>query len=78
MLKYPIRSIGVFGSFARNQQTENSDVDVLVDVAPEIGLGFVELANELEKILSAKVDLVSRRAIKPHYTHLIERDLIYV
>lgn len=76
--KYPIRSIGVFGSFARNEQKEGSDVDVLVDVAPEIGLGFIDLAEELEKMLSEKVDLVSKRAIKPQYTPIIERDLIYV
>jgi predicted nucleotidyltransferase len=76
--KYPIKSIGVFGSVARNESNPNSDVDVLVDVAPEIGLGFIDLAEELEKLLSEKVDLVSKRAIKPSYTSIIERDIVYV
>ena len=76
--KYPIKSIGVFGSVARNKQHEGSDVDVMVDVAPEIGLGFIDLAEELESLLSEKVDLVSKRAIKPSYISIIERDLVYV
>ena len=76
--KYPISSIGVFGSVARNMQQEGSDVDVLVDVAPEIGLGFIDLAQELENLLSEKVDLVSKRAIKAPYLSIIERDLVYV
>jgi uncharacterized protein len=76
--KYPIRALGVFGSFARNEQHEGSDVDVMVDVAPDIGLGFIDLAEDLEKLLAEKVDLVSKRAIKPQYSSIIERDLIYV
>jgi uncharacterized protein len=76
--KYPIQSIAIFGSVARNAQGQGSDVDVLVDVAPEIGLGFIELAEELEKLLSEKVDLISKRAIRPPYLSIIERDLVYV
>ena len=78
LAKYPIKTLGVFGSFARNEQREGSDLDVLVDVAPEIGLGFIDLAQDLEKLLTEKVDLVSKRAIKPQYPPIIERDLIYV
>jgi len=40
-------------------------VDILVDVDPTIGLGFVTLAERLEEVLGLPVDLVSRRAIKP-------------
>ena len=76
--RYPIRALGVFGSVSRNEQHEGSDVDVLVDVAPEIGLGFIDLAEELERLLAEKVDLVSTRAIRPQYSSIIHRDLIYV
>ncbi len=76
--RFRVRSLALFGSYARNQQTERSDVDILVEVDPSIGLGFVSLADELERRLHARVDLVSSRAVKPNRRRLIEPDLIYV
>ncbi len=78
--RYPIQRLALFGSWARREADENSDVDVLVDVLvevdPSIGLRFVELAEELERALGQPVDLVSRRAIKPSYWAKIEPELI--
>jgi predicted nucleotidyltransferase len=76
--RFPLRTMALFGSYARNQQTERSDVDVLVEVDPSIGLGFVTLAEELERRLQERVDLVSSRAIKANRRQIIQRDLIYV
>jgi uncharacterized protein len=76
--RFRVRSLALFGSYARNQQTEKSDVDILVEVDPSIGLGFVTLADELESRLQERVDLVSSRAVKPNRRRLIEPDLIYV
>ena len=76
--RFRVRTLALFGSYARNQQTERSDVDVLVEVDPSIGLGFVPLAEELERRLQERVDLVSSRAVKPSRRRLIEPDLIYV
>ena len=76
--RFLVRSLALFGSYARNQQTEQSDVDILVEVDPSIGLGFVTLAEELERRLQERVDLVSSRAVKPSRRRLIEPDLIYV
>ena len=76
--RFRVRTLALFGSYARNQQTERSDVDILVDVDPSIGLGFVSLAEELERRLQERVDLVSSRAVKPNRWPLIEPDLIYV
>ncbi len=76
--QFRVRTLALFGSYARNQQTEKSDVDILVEVDPSIGLGFVSLADELERRLQQKVDLVSSRAVKPNRRRLIEPDLIYV
>jgi hypothetical protein len=73
-----VRTLALFGSYARNQQTEKSDVDILVEVDPAIGLGFVSLADELERRLQQRVDLVSSRAVRPNRRRLIEPDLIYV
>lgn len=76
--RFKVKRLALFGSYARNEQTETSDVDVLVEVDPSIGLGFVSLADELEQRLGARVDLVSYRAVKPNRWRLIEPDLIYV
>jgi len=74
--RYPIRRLALFGSWARGEQLPDSDVDILVDVAPSIGLSFVSLAEELEQLLGTKVDLVSTRAIRPALWAEIEPELI--
>jgi len=76
--RFRVRTLALFGSYARNEQTERSDVDILVEVDPSIGLGFVSLAEELERRLQERVDLVSSRAVKPNRWPLIKPDLIYV
>lgn len=75
--KYPIKSIGIFGSVARGESDENSDVDILVEFEKPIGIEFIDLANELESILHQKVDLISKSGIKPKYLKAIEKDLHY-
>ena len=75
--EFPVKRIALFGSYARGSQVSGqSDVDILVEVDPSIGLGFVTLANRLEQLLGTRVDLVSRRAIKPSLWKLIEPELI--
>lgn len=74
--RYPIQRLALFGSWARGDAREDSDVDILVEVDPSIGLRFVELGDELERALGRRVDLVSRRAIKPSLWERIEPELI--
>lgn len=76
--KYPIASIGLFGSIVRNDFTEDSDVDIIVDFNGKIGIEFVDLAEELEKMFQRKVDLVSKNGIKERYFRIIEPEIIYV
>jgi uncharacterized protein len=76
--KYPIQSLAIFGSFSRKEQTESSDVDILVEFKENIGIKFIDLADELEQLLGIKVDLVSKKGIKEKYLRAIENDLIYV
>lgn len=78
LLRYPISELGMFGSYARNDFNENSDIDILVDFNGPIGIKFLDLAHELEDILQNKVDLVSRKGIKPKYLSVIEKNLIHV
>ena len=70
--------MALFGSVVRGEATEASDIDILVEVDPSIGLGFVTLAERLEQLLGHRVDLVSRRAIKPSLWAQIEPELLDV
>lgn len=74
--RYPIHRLALFGSWARGDASQESDVDILVDVDPSIGLRFVDLAEELERAIGRRVDLVSRRAIKPSLWKRIESELV--
>ena len=76
--KYPISSLGLFGSIVRADFTEHSDIDIIVDFNDKIGIEFITLADELESILNHKVDLVSRGGIKQKYLEVIEPQIIYV
>lgn len=64
--RYPIRSMGVFGSFARGEAGEDSDLDVLVEFGGNIGLFDVAgLQIDLSEALGMKVDLANKAALKP-------------
>jgi uncharacterized protein len=76
--KYPIKTLAIFGSFARNEQTASSDLDLMVEFHSRVGSEFIELADELEDILGIKVDLVSKKGVKERYFERIKEDLIYV
>lgn len=76
--KYPISELALFGSYARGDNHEKSDIDILVDFNGRIGIEFISLAHELEDIFQAKVDLVSRKGIKPEYLPFVEKNLIHV
>lgn len=76
--RYPIQRLALFGSYARDEATHDSDIDVLVEFGQPVGVQFFDLAQELEILLGHSVDLVSRNGIKPVYYAAIEPDLIDV
>ena len=76
--QFKVRKLALFGSYARGDQHQDSDVDIFVEVDPSIGLEFVTLAERLERALKASVDLVSSRAVSSQAFKLIEPELIYV
>jgi len=78
MKRYPISSIGLFGSIVRDDFTAESDIDIIVDFNDKIGIEFITLADELERTLNHKVDLVSRGGIKQKYFNVIEPEILYV
>jgi predicted nucleotidyltransferase len=76
--KYPISRLGVFGSYARGEANEDSDIDVAVELNGPMGLSFVAMANEIEDLFGIKVDVVPKRSIKPMYLPSVEKDILYV
>ena len=76
--KYPISELGLFGSYARGDNNEQSDIDILVDFNDRIGIEFIELSHELSNLFPVKIDLVSRKGIKPRYLPSVEKNLIHV
>jgi predicted nucleotidyltransferase len=81
-----VQRLAIYGSFAKGNQTKKSDVDILVQLMRPLGLEFVELAYDLEKIVKKKVDLATFATLKrslenPRYEHIasdIEGTLTYV
>jgi predicted nucleotidyltransferase len=77
----PVLKAFLFGSNARNEANENSDIDILVelDYSEKIGLQFIQMKFDLEKLLNKSVDLVSSNGISKHIKSNIDKDktLIY-
>jgi predicted nucleotidyltransferase len=76
--RYHVSELGLFGSVVRDDFSPESDIDIIVDFSRPIGIEFIDLADELETQLKRKVDLVSKKGIKPQYFKAIESDVIYV
>ncbi|MEL7665796.1 MAG: nucleotidyltransferase family protein [Methanosarcina mazei] len=65
--KYSVNYLGVFGSYIRGEQTEDSDLDILVQFDKKPGLfKYIELEDHLSELLGVKVDLVMKSALKPN------------
>jgi uncharacterized protein len=77
--RWPIRSLGVFGSFARGDEMDESDLDVLVEFERPVDLSsFLALEAMLRSLAGRRVDLVSRRALKPHIGRHVLSELLPV
>ena len=77
--KYGITKLGIFGSVARKENTENSDIDIVVEVEkPSLQLMY-ELKEALKQLFNCEVDLVRfRDSLRPLFKSNIQRDAIYV
>ncbi len=77
--KFGIKALGVFGSFARRQQEEASDVDVVVSLEESDFFTLVAIQEELEKLLGRKVDVVNfRDSLRESFKTNMLRDAIFV
>ena len=78
---YHVTQLGIFGSYVRGEQTEDSDVDILIDFEPNFRFGlvtFCSIENQISDTLGKKVDLVMKRALKPQIGKRILQEVIYL
>ena len=77
--EYGVAKIGIFGSYASGQQNEDSDIDILVDFEHPVGfVKFLRLEKTISALLGVKVDLVTRKALKPYIGERIVQEVRYV
>ena len=80
--RYQVRELSLFGSAARGEMRPDSDLDLLVEFLPNVGVGLLEHAGlmlDLQKLLGRKVDLVSKNGLKPRIRSYVLADaqLVY-
>lgn len=76
--EFKVGRIGIFGSYALDRATEDSDVDLLVEFCEPVGWEISDLHNYLERILEKKVDLATVNALKPQLRDSILSEVIYI
>ena len=77
--KYKIKKIGIFGSYIRGNYRKESDIDILIDKDEAIGLlKLANLQNYLSKLIGIRVDLVIKKALRPHIGKNILKEVVYV
>ena len=77
--EYGIKEIGIFGSYLRGEAKEESDLDILIEFEKPIGFfKFLELEEYLSNLIGIKVDLVSKKALKPYIGKYILKEVVIV
>jgi len=76
--EFAVKEIGLFGSFSDNSSTEESDIDILVDLEKPIGWKFFSLELYLENIFGRKIDLVTKNALKHQIREHILSQITYI
>lgn len=77
--KFGVKRIGIFGSFARGEEREDSDLDVLVvfEEGQKTFDNYMDLKFYLEDLLDREVDLVTEKSLKPQLKDIIMKDVVY-
>ncbi len=80
--RYGVKRVGLFGSYARGAQTEESDVDLVVEFGRPIGLDFVDFADYMERLLGCRVDILTPSGVQGirvnDVRESIMKEIIYV
>lgn len=75
--RFGVERIGIFGSYARGEEKEKSDVDVLVDFTEPSFDNFMDLVFFLEDLFGKEVDLVTTRGLSPYIAPFVEREVVW-
>jgi predicted nucleotidyltransferase len=81
LLKLGIRNIGLFGSFARNEQSDISDIDILIDFDPgkENFDNYMAVYDLIEKLfINKRIDIVTKNGLSPYLGPKILKEVLYV
>jgi predicted nucleotidyltransferase len=81
LLKPYVRRVAVFGSYARGEETPDSDIDLLVTLKPPeerppLGLNWFGIWEKIEQILGRKVDLVTEESLSPSVRPYVEKEQV--
>jgi len=76
--KHGVKKAGIFGSYARGEEKDDSDIDILIQPTKNMGIEFIEIKLELEDKLGKKVDLVSYKGINLHLKKYILKDEVKI
>lgn len=77
--QYGLKEIGVFGSYIKGEQNEKSDLDILIELEKPIGfVRFMRLESTLSQLLGVRVEMVTRKALKPYIGKRILQEVKYV
>lgn len=76
----PVKRAFIFGSAARDEDDEQSDVDILVelDYSQPIGLAFIKMKLELEDLLTRKVDILTSNSVSKYIQPFIDSEKILI
>ena len=75
---YSVKEIGLFGSYSDNTYTENSDIDLLIELEKPIGWKFFTIEIYLESIFEKKIDLVTKNALKHQIKDIVLNQVDYI
>mgnify|MGYP000084269348 CR=1 FL=1 len=79
--QFGVKFIGLFGSFARDEANDNSDIDILYQIEKDKKLSmfkYLKLTKQLEDYFHKKIDLVRDETLKSQIKNYIHRDIAYV
>ncbi|MBU2555739.1 MAG: nucleotidyltransferase family protein [Bacteroidetes bacterium] len=75
---YSVKEIGIFGSYSDNTHSENSDIDILIELEKPIGWRYFTLELYLESVFGKKIDLVTKNALKHQIKDHILNQVYYI
>jgi len=76
--KYKVNSIALFGSYVRNEQRQDSDIDLLVELEEPTYDNFIHLVFTLEELLKKEINLVPRGSLSPYIEPYVEKEAEWI